>query len=125
VETFALPISTFNGIRFRKVHPLGHPAFGAIGKRGRFYEFSPDPEFPAVDAETAVLGRFLFIRKTLYLAFGHRQDAIIIIGHDYSDTRVHQYMQDEHKKGIFLSAEARSPVIFIFSTILKTIQHQK
>ncbi len=34
-----------------------------------------------MDTESAVFGWFLFIRKTLYRAFGYRQDSIIVVSH--------------------------------------------
>jgi hypothetical protein len=81
VESFTLPVGTFHGIRLREVYPFGYPAFCAIGKRGGFYKFPANPEFPAMDTESAVFGWFLFIRKTLYRAFGYRQDSIIVVSH--------------------------------------------
>ena len=81
VETLALPVSTFHGIGFCKVHPFGDPAFRAVGKRRGFHKFPANPEFPAVDAEPAVFGRLLFRRKALYFTLAYRQDAIIVIGH--------------------------------------------
>jgi hypothetical protein len=72
VETFALVVGTFHGIGLREVYPFGHPAFRAVGKRGRFHKCTPDPEFPAVDAEPAVLERFLLFGETLDSAPGCR-----------------------------------------------------
>lgn len=72
METFTLPVGTFHGISFREVHPLGHPAFRAVSQRGRFYKFATNPEFPAVDAEPAVLEGFLLFRETLDSAPGRR-----------------------------------------------------
>jgi hypothetical protein len=81
VKAFSLTIGTFHGIGLRKVHPFGYPAFRTVGKRGGFHKFPADPEFPAVDAETAVFGRLGFMRKTLYPAPGHGQDPVLVIGH--------------------------------------------
>jgi hypothetical protein len=81
VETFALPVSTSYSVSFFKVHPIGHPVLRAVGKRWRFHKFSSDPEFPAVDAEPAVLSRLFFIHKTLYPAPDYWQDAIVIVSH--------------------------------------------
>jgi hypothetical protein len=81
VEALTLPVSTFHGLVLGKVHPFGNPAFRAVGKRRGFHKSAADPEFPAVDAEPAVFGRFFFCRKALYLTLAYRQDAIIVIGH--------------------------------------------
>jgi hypothetical protein len=81
VETLSLPVSAFHGIGFCKVHPFGNPAFRAVGKRRGFHKFSANPEFPAVDAEPAVFGRLLFLRKALNFSLAYRQDAIIVFGH--------------------------------------------
>jgi hypothetical protein len=81
VEALTLPVSTFHGIGFCKVHPLGNPAFRAVGKRRGFYKSAANPEFPAVDTEPAVLSRLLFRREALYFSLAYRQDAIIVIGH--------------------------------------------
>jgi hypothetical protein len=70
-----------HGVGPGEVHPLGYPAFRAVGQRRGFDKFPADPEFPAVDAEPAVFGRFFFRRKALYLTLVNRQDAIIVIGH--------------------------------------------
>jgi hypothetical protein len=32
VKTFSLPVGTFHGIGFGKVHPFGNPAFRTVGK---------------------------------------------------------------------------------------------
>jgi len=80
VEALALPVSAFHGIGLCKVHPFGNPAFRAVGKGGGFHKFPANPEFPAVDAEPAVLSRLLFLRKALYFSLAYRQDAIIVIG---------------------------------------------
>jgi hypothetical protein len=120
VETLALPVGTFHGIGFLEIHPLGHPAFCAIGKRGGFYKFPTHPEFPAVDTEPAVLKRLLLFGKALNPAAGCLQNAIVVVGHDKANPRVIQYVHDEHKKEIFLSATVFSAV-FISGTILKTI----
>jgi hypothetical protein len=84
MEPLTLAIGTFHGIGLREVHPFGNPAFRAVGKGGRFHKFTPDPEFPAVDTESAVLWWLFFIRETLYRAHGHRQDSIFIGGHNKS-----------------------------------------
>jgi hypothetical protein len=34
VESLALPVGTFHGIRLREIHPFGHPASRAIRKGG-------------------------------------------------------------------------------------------
>jgi len=82
VKTFSLPVGTFHGIGFLEVHPFGDPAFRAVGERRGFYKPATDSEFPAVDAEPAVLSWLFFIRKTLYRAHGNRQDAIFIRSHN-------------------------------------------
>jgi hypothetical protein len=81
VEPLSLTVGTFDGICLRKVHPFRYPAFRAVGKRGGFHKFPAYPEFPAVNAEPAVLERFLFSRKALDPASGCRQDAIILVSH--------------------------------------------
>jgi hypothetical protein len=53
-----------------------------------------------VDAEPAVLKRFLFFRKTLDPAPGCREDAIVVVGHDDAKPRIHQYVRDEYKREI-------------------------
>jgi hypothetical protein len=110
VETFTLPVGTFHGISFLKVHPFGHPAFRAIGKRGGFHKFPTHPEFPAMDTEPAVLERFLLFGKALNPAPGCRQNAIVVIGHDKVNPRIIQFVRDEDKKEIFLSAAVIYPV---------------
>jgi hypothetical protein len=81
VEPLTLPVCTFHGIGCFKVHPFGYPALRAVGKRRGFHKFPSDPEFPAVDAEPAVLGWLLFIHVTGYHAPGYRQNAIVVVGH--------------------------------------------
>jgi hypothetical protein len=72
VETLALAVCTLHGIGCFEVNPFGHPALRAVGKRRGFHKFPPHPEFPAMDAEPAVLGWLLFIGKTLNPAPGYR-----------------------------------------------------
>lgn len=84
VETFPLPVSTFHCIRFFEVYTFSYPAFHAVGKRRRFYKRSSDPEFPAMDAEPAVLSRFFFIWKTLHLTPAYGQYPIVVNGHTNS-----------------------------------------
>jgi hypothetical protein len=124
VEPLTLPVRTFHGSGLCKVHTLGHPALRAVGKRRGFHEFSPDPEFPAVDAEPAVLERFLLLRKALDFTLLCRQDAIVFVAHGDTDPRMIQYVQDENKKEIFALISVASRSIFIDNTILKTIQSQ-
>jgi hypothetical protein len=77
-----------------------------------------------VNAEPAVLERFLFSRKALDPASGCRQDAIIVISHCEITSR-DPYGRDENKKEIFPETSEMHVVALISSTILKTIQHQK
>jgi hypothetical protein len=72
MESFTLAVGTFHGIGLREIHPFSNPAFRAVGKRRGFHKSAPDPEFPAVNTETAVLSWLFFIRKTLYSAHGYR-----------------------------------------------------
>jgi hypothetical protein len=84
VESLALPVCALYGIRLFIVHPFGDPAFRAIGKGRGFYKFTGDPELPAMDAEPAVLERFLLLRQALDFAAGCRQDTVFIIHHRIS-----------------------------------------
>jgi hypothetical protein len=82
VEPFPLTVSTSDRICLRVVHPLRNPAFRAVGKRGRFHKFPAHPEFTAMNAEPAVLKRFLLFRKALDTASHRRQDAVVVFGHN-------------------------------------------
>ena len=61
MKSFSLMICAFYRDYFRKIHPLGYPAFRTIGKRRGFHEFPSYIKFPAVNAEPAVLNRLFFV----------------------------------------------------------------
>ncbi len=79
MKTFTLAVSAFHRGYFCQIHPLGYPAFRAVGKRGGFHKCSSYTKLPAMNAEPAVLNRLFFIRQALHPAFYHRQDPILFV----------------------------------------------
>ena len=72
MKPLALPVRTLHRSGLGKIHPLGHPASRAVGKRGRLDELPAHLELPAEDAEPAVLRRLFLLRQALHLPLNDR-----------------------------------------------------
>ncbi len=99
METLTLPVRATDCLHGREIHVTGHPALHAVGKRRGFHVLAIYLEFPAVDAEPAVLNRLLFVGKALNRASSYTKFPVRI----------------RSPKGLFFMS--------ITATILKIIQH--
>jgi hypothetical protein len=66
VEPLALAIRTPDHLDDREVYFPGYPAFHAIGKGGGFHKLALYFEFPAMDAEPAMLHGLPLLRQALH-----------------------------------------------------------